>query len=253
MGFSDDYSTRIHEASHFVAADFFHIPSYPEITPGGYSQIAESTTPHTAGLCHFEEPVTQFQRAVICWAGIIGEVLYGTAPFWAPPFKPCARNLRDFYSMMMHQLQRLSDTDRAGILGCHRNRWRAFKSAFNIVRKNRPRIMRLAKAMTGERKEPSMPMPAKFPVAFTEFLERIVAADGAANPEEKLRSFVSDQTAKFFAEKQFALEPADRQRAMETWTTARLGHYQRGFACPEAWRNAAAAFRRWTKTAPAAT
>ena len=78
-------------------------------------------------------------------------------------------------------------------------------------------------------------------------------ADGAANPEEKLRSFVSDQTAKFFAEKQFALEPADRQRAMETWTTARLGHYQRGFACPEAWRNAAAAFRRWTKTAPAAT
>ena len=59
MGFSDDYSTRIHEASHFVAADFFHIPSYPEITPGGYSQIAESTTPHTAGLCHLEEPVTQ--------------------------------------------------------------------------------------------------------------------------------------------------------------------------------------------------
>ena len=210
----DNYTVAIHEASHAVAADFYGVPNYPELTPDGFSQVKQSTDPGTAGLCHLEPPFTKFQDAVISWAGFIGQCLHGTAPDWAPPFKPSEKMLRDHYMMAMHQLKKLSGADRLGILQDYRHSWRAFRSAFRIVRKNRARILRLAKAIAGRVEKP-VPMPEKF-----------------------------------LTQPQFALGPEQLPEKIETWTAARMERLRAGFTTADDWLAAARSFTAWEKIQP---
>jgi hypothetical protein len=242
----DNYTVAIHEASHAVAADFYGVPNYPELTPDGFSQVKQSTDPGTAGLCHLEPPFTKFQDAVISWAGFIGQCLHGTAPDWAPPFKPSEKMLRDHYMMAMHQLKKLSGADRLGILQDYRHSWRAFRSAFRIVRKNRARILRLAKAIAGRVEKP-VPMPEKFPATLAEFLERIINGNDA---ETKLRAFIHDGAEKFLTQPQFALGPEQLPEKIETWTAARMERLRAGFTTADDWLAAARSFTAWEKIQP---
>jgi hypothetical protein len=67
--FDSDWNTAIHEAAHSVAADVIgRIPNYPEITPGGVSQLMKQTMPGYGGVCWLEDPVKPFESAVISWA-----------------------------------------------------------------------------------------------------------------------------------------------------------------------------------------
>jgi hypothetical protein len=122
------------------------IPSYPELTPDGVSPLMKQTMPGCGGVCWLETPVTPFQDAVISFAGILGQAMFSTAPEWAPPFKPSAKMLRDWHNMVRQQIGKLSEGDRIGIFA-YKDIWRACKSAFAIVRKNRSRITRLAKCL----------------------------------------------------------------------------------------------------------
>jgi hypothetical protein len=241
---NNDFSVAVHEAGHSVTASHFKIPSYPELTPHGFSRLTQSVSPEHAGLCHYDTaPINPFQYAAISWAGMMAECLYGQPPFWAPPFKPCAMMLRDWHGMMTQQIARLSDGDRSGIIG-YRDSWRSCKSAFAIVRKNRARIIRLARAMTGAHAEKAVPLPEKFPATLAEFLQRIVGGSDAA---EKFRAFVFDQSAKSFAASQFALDAAQQKDATEKWTAARLEKFRAGFTSADEWQNAALAFKAWQK------
>jgi len=244
---NNDFSVAVHEAGHSVAASHFKIPSYPELTPHGFSRLTQSVSPEHAGLCHYDTaPINPFQYAAISWAGMMAECLYGQPPFWAPPFKPCAMMLRDWHGMMTQQIARLSDGDRSGIIG-YRDSWRSCKSAFAIVRKNRARIIRLARAMTGAHAEKAVPLPEKFPATLADFLQRIVAADGVAEPEAKFRAFVRSRMEKFFAEGQFALSPEQHRQGVECWTAKRLENFRQGFPDLAGWRGAALAFKAWAK------
>lgn len=240
------YTTAIHEAAHAVAASRFKIRACPEVLHAGQS-FTGSVFPNLAGVCHFDDGrITPFQRAVICWAGPLAHCLWGKEqPPFAPPYKPNRVLLADWHSAMVTQLAQLSEGDRLGILG-YADNWRSCKSAFQIVTKQRARILRLARAMvTGRIAMPPAPMPDQFPATLADFLERIIAD---ADPEARMRAFMSNQTEKFFAEKQFAFNtPEQRQQAMESWTAARMDHYRLGFTNAESWQSAAAAFRAWTK------
>lgn len=244
MNTNDIYSIACHEASHAVAADFFGVPNYPEVTPGGFSKLKQSAEPGTPGICWLEPPFTKYQDCVISWSGIIGECLFGTAPYWAPSFKPSEKMLRDFYMMVTCQLKQLSDTDRLGILGDYKHSWRACRSAFRIIRKNHARIIRLAKAIAGGPEKPE-PMPPAFPATLADFMERII---GGTEPETKLRAFIHDAGERFLAQPQFALGPEQLPDAVETWGAARLAKYQAGFTSAEPWQDAARAFKAWAKT-----
>jgi hypothetical protein len=245
---NNDFSVAVHEAGHSVAASHFKIPSYPELTPHGFSRLTQSVSPEHAGLCHYDTaPINPFQYAVISWSGMMGQCLYGQPPFWAPPFKPCAMMLRDWHGMMMQQIARLSDGDRSGIIG-YRDSWRSCKSAFAIVRKNRARILRLARAMTGAHAEKAVPLPEKFPATLADFLQRIV---GGTEPEATFRAFIRGGMENFIAEKKLGLDPAQQPQAIESWTAARLEKFRAGFTNADDWLAAANSFRAWTKTAAA--
>ena len=248
MNPDDTFSVAVHEAGHSVCATHFKIAAYPEITPGGESRLTGALDPKHAGICHLDDGlVTKFQNAALCWAGPMAECLYGNpAASWMPPFKPSRLMLRDWHGMMMQQIKQFSDGDRVGILG-YRDTWRSCKSAFNIVRKHKARIIRLARAMTGGGGQ-SVPMPPQFPATLADFLQLVVAADGVADPAERLRAFVSDGVKKFFAEKNLALDSAQHELGLKTFTAARLAEFQQGFPDAASWRAPARAFKAWAKS-----
>ncbi|HEX4348955.1 MAG TPA: hypothetical protein VH251_01140, partial [Verrucomicrobiae bacterium] len=245
---NDNLKIATHEAGHSVVASHFKIPALPEILDEGRSIATQTTYPDYAGLCSYDDGrIPLFQYAAICWGGQLAQCLYGTPPNWAPQYKPTALLLRDWWAAMMVQIKRFSDGDRAGIMASYKNSWRACKSSHRIVTKNRTRITRLAKAMTaGRDAKPPVPMPENFPATLADFL-RLVVADGTTEPAARLRAFVSDQTEKFFAEKQFVFDdPAARLQAMSSWTTARLAKYEADFTNADDWQGAARAWRAWT-------
>jgi hypothetical protein len=247
---NDNFNIAVHEAGHSVVASHFKIAAYPEITPGGESRLTGALDPKHAGVCHLDDGlVTNFQNAALCWAGPMAECLYGhPAASWLPPFKPSRLMLRDWHGMMMQQIKQFSDGDRVGILG-YRDTWRSCKSAFKIVRQNKARIIRLAKALAGRNATPPLPMPATFPATFAQFLYFNVPC---GSPEETFRAFVFDQSAKSFAASQFALDAAQQKDSAEKWTTGRIEKLKAiGFTTADEWQSTARAFKAWTKTAPA--
>jgi len=240
-------STTIHEAGHAVCATRFRIAAFPEITPGGFSQILQKTDPGVTGLCHFDSgPITQFQSAVIAWCGPMSECLLGQPPFFLPQFKPSRALLRDWHSAAMQQVGRFSDTDRRGILG-YRDTWRSCKSAFQVVTRNKSRIVRLAKAIAGQTEKP-LPLPDHFPATLADFMRLVI---GGSDPEIKFKAFVTAQTELFFAGSQLVFAtPEERQAAMDKWSAARLAHWQKGFADVDTWQGQARAFKAWTQATP---
>jgi hypothetical protein len=148
MNASEHFSTAVHEASHHVAADYFKVCSFPELTPDGYSSIAPSSANGFVGFCHLDQKtsISRFAHGVICWAGVIGECLYATAPDWAPVFKPDEKTLADWFSMVLLQIQNLSEGDQRGIRA-YKHPWRCCRSAYRIVRGSRHRILRLARLL----------------------------------------------------------------------------------------------------------
>jgi len=178
---SDDYNIALHEGAHAVVATTFKIPAMPEITPGGYSALAQTTEPGTAGLCHFDNgKITPWQSAVISWAGVMTEALFGHRQFWMPPFKPSHLMLRDWHWALLQQIGRLSATDRAGILE-YKNTMRSCESAYRLVTKHKTRIIRLAKALAAGRiAKPSLPLPEQFPATHADFVRLICGNDVAS-------------------------------------------------------------------------
>jgi hypothetical protein len=244
MNPDDTFSVAVHEAGHSVSASHYKIPSYPEILHDGQSVATQTMYPDYAGLCSYDGgQIPPFQLAVISWSGLISQCLYADPPAWAPPFKPSGKLLRDWHGMVLTQIRRLSDGDRAGILGS-RDNWRSCKSAFAIVCRNRARIIRLARAMTGGGGQ-SVPMPPQFPATFADFLKLVVAADGAADPDERLRAFISDRVEKYFVEMKFPLDSAQHELGLKNVTAARLAEFQQGFPDAASWRATARAFKAW--------
>jgi hypothetical protein len=188
---SDDYNIALHEGAHAVVATTFKIPAMPELTPNGFSVLAQTTEPGTAGLCHFDNgKITPWQSAVISWAGVMTEALFGHRQFWMPPFKPSHLMLRDWHWALLQQIGRLSATDRAGILE-YKNTMRSCESAYRLVTKHKTRIVRLAKAMTAGRKvTPSLPLPEQFPATHADFVRLICASD-----EANFEQFIAGRTA----------------------------------------------------------
>jgi hypothetical protein len=153
---------------------------------------------------------------------------------------------------MMQQIKRFSEGDQSGILG-YRDTWRSCKSAFQIVTKNRGRIVRLAKAIAGRIEKP-VPLPESFPAPLSDFLRLVVATDGTGEPEVRFRAYLFDRTQRSFADGQFRFDsPEQQQDAIEKWSAARLAEYQQGFRDAESWQSTARAFRAWTKTAKQST
>ena len=180
---SSDLNTGIHEAGHSVCATHFKIAALPEILHDGRSIASEMIRPDAAGLCSYiERKISPLQYAIISWGGAVAEALYGTPPGWFPPFKPTALLLQDWWAGMEVQIHHFSASDRAGIDGCYRQSWRACKTAFRIVTKNKARVRRLAQAITDGRKTPSMPLPEKFPASHAD-LVRVVCGNDAASFE----------------------------------------------------------------------
>jgi hypothetical protein len=250
---NENLNIAVHEAGHSVAASFhFKIPAYPEILNEGSSVATQTRYPDYAGLCSYDDgPISKFQLAAISWSGMLAQCLYAEPPTWMPPFKPSRLMLRHWHGMAMVQIKLFSEGDRAGILG-YRDTWRACKSAFSIVRKNRPQIIRLAKALAAVRVEKPVPMPEAFPASYADFLHLVVAADGIADPEAQLRAYLYGLAEKFLAQPQFALGREQHRQAVESWTTAQLAKFQTGFTNAELWRDAARAFKAWS-TAKAKT
>jgi hypothetical protein len=247
------YSIAIHEAGHAVAGAHFKIPAYPEILDEGRSAVTQTTYANYAGMCSYDEGgIPKFQFAVICWCGPLAQCVFGTPPEWAPPYKPTARLLRDWWAAMLVQIKKFSAGDRAGILGDYKRSWRACKLAYRITKMSEARIIRLAKALAdGRNPKPPVPMPDSFPATFGDFMERII---GGSDPEAKFAALVRAQAERFFVDSQLTFAtPEQREQAMLSWTAARMEHWQNGFADVDSWQDAARAFRAWTKTAKQST
>ena len=143
------FSIAVHEVSHGIVADHYGVWNFPEVTPGGISRLTKQTMPNFGGVCWLSDPVTPYQNCVICFGGLMGEAMYATGPDWLPPFRPSKFLLREWFNCVMQQYHRLSDGDRSGILG-YKWRWRACKAAFAILRRNKRRIIRLAKCLSAD-------------------------------------------------------------------------------------------------------
>jgi hypothetical protein len=210
------YTVGIHEAAHFVAADFFKIPAYPRVFPDGERFPGSATT--LAGVCELMEPVSKFQRATVCWAGILAECLLVERPAFAPPFPPSGRDLRLWHSAMIHQLRKLSPGDYAGIAKGFRQSLKACRKAFEIVSRNKATIKRIAKGVAAAVKNQSAPAdvfslkiepvkPLELPAPMTETFEASPSLPGNV---EVLRKFLSQ------------MKPDDPQRSQFQEMLARL-------------------------------
>src|SRR5579862_7954343 len=93
------HRVALHEASHFIAAGHFRIPAFPVITLDG--KCFPGSTMTQAGICELQDPVTLYQGCVVGWSGILAECLFcETLPEFAPPFRPSAKDLPSWHSMM---------------------------------------------------------------------------------------------------------------------------------------------------------
>jgi hypothetical protein len=248
------YTVGIHEAGHARVAAHFRVPALPEILDQGRSTTMQMTFPDTAGICCYDEgriPALQF--AAICWGGQLAQCLYGTPPVWAPPFRPTSFLLRDWWAAMLVQLKRFSPNDREGIMASYRTSWRACKTAYRIIRKDKRHVIRLAQALAAGRNAtppppPPVPMPDQFPATFADFLRLVVSTDGTTDPEAKLRAFIHDQGQNLLSQPRFGLGPDQLQQAVATWTEGGLEKLKAGFTSLDSWQSKARAFREWSKT-----
>jgi hypothetical protein len=264
-----DFQIAIHECGHFVAASHYEIPACPELTPGGVSRLApEMSNPSHAGVCHTELPYSRFQYSVICWSGILAECLLGVAPSWAPPFPPSSRNLKDWHLMVLNQADKLSRGDQLGIFGtCDTGDskiftqggvWRSCKSAFRILRSNRGRITRLAKALTeakakgdretDERKWAGVPRPSAFPATHADFLNLV-----CGNDSERFEQFVAHKAKSHLTngrpenfENTKQILGASFDDAFAISMNLQRSIYAGDFSTADSWLAAARVFQTWT-------
>jgi hypothetical protein len=137
------HNTALHESGHSFAATAYRIANFPRVTPDK-PQLPNSTE-YMKGICHLEQPMTQFQAAVIGWAGVLAVCMFGEPPAYAPPFKPATlKQLRVWHEMAMARLEYFSSTDRKMIAGYERF-WQSCKSAFLILSRNKSLVKWLAK------------------------------------------------------------------------------------------------------------
>jgi hypothetical protein len=243
-----DFDTALHEGGHSVCAAHFKIPAFPEVLDEGWSAVTQNNLPECAGLCTYDDGgIPPFQFAVICWGGQMAQCVFGTPPSWAPPYRPTALLLRDWWAAMLVQIKRFSDGDRAGILASYENSWRACKTAYRITKTKEKRIARLAKALlAGRDPKPAVPMPDQFPAPLSDFLRLVVIGSDA---ETKFTAFIHAQSEKFLTDGQFVFAtPAQLQDGINQWTAARMAHFQKGFPDSDSWVGQARVYRAWTKT-----
>jgi hypothetical protein len=99
---------------------------------------------------------------------------------------------------MLVQLRKFSPTDRDGIVAC-RQSWRACKIAYRILRKNKTRVIGLARAIAGRIEKP-VPMPSAWPGTQADFLRLVVAADGkTGDAAKRYHEFLSDLVKNFWS------------------------------------------------------
>jgi len=154
---------------------------------------------------------------------------------------------------MLVQLKRFSPNDREGIMASYRTSWRACKTAYRIIRKDKRHVIRLAQALAAGRNAtppppPPVPMPDQFPATFADFLRLVVSTDGTTDPEAKLRAFIHDQGQNLLSQPRFGLGPDQLQQAVATWTEGGLEKLKAGFTSLDSWQSKARAFREWSKT-----
>ena len=151
----------LHECAHFVVSSALGHNSCPVIFDEPQPQANGRTV---AGQCLFD-PIarpTEFQGAVVAWAGIIIEGLLGITYTLEMPFRLSKATMRDCYRVVMANFERLSLGDQT-LIAKHKDTWRSFKSSFRIVTKHKRRILRLARLMVENKTKEQMTHSAQAP------------------------------------------------------------------------------------------
>jgi hypothetical protein len=186
----------LHETAHFAVAGALGVNALPVVFDEN-QQFPQSNGVTVAGECRLEigASLSDFQRATIGWSGIVLEGLLGIKHSLSLPWPLTKATMRDWHRTAMADFETLSIGDQRLISGYKRSSWTTFKAAFRIVRKNKSRIVRLAKLLVENRGAPWLASPWQPPQptaaeseqrsikARAAFLEKFLAGIPADSPD----------------------------------------------------------------------
>ena len=142
--------THLHEGAHFIASAAHNVHSQPDVFEE--PRYRPETNSVAVGECRLDPlaRLTGAQISEIGWIGIIAEWLFGVTLFEVP--WPLTKWTVDVcYHVAMLNLGKLSKSDQQMIMQGHPDTLGSFRAAFELARKNKLKILRLARLMAKTR------------------------------------------------------------------------------------------------------
>jgi hypothetical protein len=188
------FQIAVHEMGHFEAASYYGIAASPKVfreaekfkTPDGKTIVGECKV-------EFLAKATLFQKSVIGWSGNLAEQICGVQnPSVCNPFPLQKSFLKDFYYAAIADAEKIfSLTDQILIFG-YSNHWLSFKAAYRILKKEKSKLLRVAKSYQINFQSvpalPGIPSPETFPATHADFIR--VVCD---NTPERFEQFITSR------------------------------------------------------------
>jgi hypothetical protein len=188
------FQIAVHEMGHFEAASYYGIAASPKVfreaekfkTPDGKTIVGECKV-------EFLAKATLFQKSVIGWSGNLAEQICGVQhPSICNPFPLQKSFLKSFYYAAIADAEKIfSLTDQILIFG-YANPWLSFKTAYRILKKEKSKLLRVAKSYQLNFKSvpalPGIPSPEKFPATHADFIRLV-----CDNTPERFERFITSR------------------------------------------------------------
>jgi hypothetical protein len=192
-----DYLIAVHEVAHFTICSHYGIHSRFKILKPEEQYFETSKNNFVvAGTCtraaHQEKEMTDFQQAVLGWAGAVMELIAGVKnPTLEINLPFNAKNLKDCYHQAECSFEKLSNSDQCSIALYKKSYWTTFKRAYHLLRRKKASIMARAAEMSraGEKQTllENTPVPAiseAKAIAFrADLLKKHLAEISTENPD----------------------------------------------------------------------
>jgi len=181
----------IHEVGHYLVAASFGIGASPKVF-----REAEKFQTHDGktivGECQIDvlAKATLFQKSAIGWGGYVAEHLCGVETALTRNSFPLKKSsLRDFYNASQPRPEDIFSYADQCLIYAYKKHWLSFKAAYRILKKEKSKLLRVAKNhqinFKSEAVRPGIPSPEKLPATHADFIHLV-----CDNTPERFERFI---------------------------------------------------------------
>lgn len=177
------FQIAIHEVGHYLVAASFGIGASPKV----FREAEKFQTPDgkiIVGECQIDvlAKATLFQKSAIGWGGYVAEHLCGVETALIRNSFPLKKSsLRDFYNASQPRPENIFSFADQCLIYAYKKHWLSFKAAYRILKKEKSKLLRVAKNyqlnFKSESIRPGIPSPEKLPATHADFIRLICGND----------------------------------------------------------------------------